>query len=372
MNNSRDVVRADLKHIEESLGTDLAGKLAGKTVMITGGAGFLGYYLVQSILHMGRPGGPAEGARVAVLDKYHRGKPGWLKNLEAGEDRLLALKHDITSADLPAMALNDFIIHGASIASPMYYRQFPIETMDANITGLRTLLDHTLQRKNSGSPVEGFLFFSSSEIYGDAPADEIPTSEDYNGNVSCTGPRACYDESKRYGEALCVNFSGQHQLPITMVRPFNNYGPGLRISDRRVLPDFARDILAERDVVLLSDGSPSRTFCYVADAVAGYLRVLLKGQSGQAYNVGTPSPEISIRELANRCVSVAEEMFGYEGKVVFKNSEDEHYLTDNPNRRCPDITKAKTELEYHPKISLAEGLKRSLLWYRDNSEQGSE
>jgi len=372
MNNVNDVIVADLNHIEENLGSELAGKLAGKSVLVTGGAGFLGYYLVQSLLHMGRPGGSAGGVRVVVLDNYKRGMPDWLEKLQASEDRLQVIEHDITSINLPQMEPSEYIIHGASIASPMYYRIFPIETMDANITGLRTLLDHALGRKESSEPVEGFLFFSSSEIYGDPPPEKIPTSEDYNGNVSCTGPRACYDESKRYGEALCVNFSGQHQLPITVARPFNNYGPGLRISDRRVLPDFARDILSDRDVVLLSDGSPTRTFCYVADAVVGYLKVLLKGESGQAYNVGTATPEISIRDLAEKTVSLAKDLFGYKGQVVFQNSEDADYLTDNPNRRCPDITKAESELGYHPGIPLDEGLKRSLLWYRENREQGDQ
>ena len=138
----------------------------------------------------------------------------------------------------------------------------PIETMDANIDGLRNLLDYARPGADA-SPVEGFLFYSTSEIYGDPPPENIPTPEDYRGNVSCTGPRACYDESKRYGETLCVNFARQHGVPVTMARPFNNYGPGLKITDRRVIPDFARDVLAGRDIVMLSDGSPTRTFCYV-------------------------------------------------------------------------------------------------------------
>ena len=145
--------------------------------------------------------------------------------------------------------------------------------MDANINGLRSLLDWSLRRSASAArPVEGFLFFSSSEIYGDPTPENIPTPETYRGNVSCTGPRACYDESKRYGETLCVNFAHQYGLPVQIARPFNNYGPGLKITDRRVIPDFARDILDGRDIVMLSDGSATRTFCYVADAVDGLLQ----------------------------------------------------------------------------------------------------
>ena len=151
--------------------------------------------------------------------------------------------------------------------------------------------------------VDGLLYFSSSEIYGDPTPDNIPTPETYRGNVSCTGPRACYDEAKRFCETLCVNFTAQYGLPVKIARPFNNYGPGLKITDRRVLPDFARDIFAGRDIVLLSDGSPTRTFCYVADAIVGYYKVLVKGHRGESYNIGVESPEISITEVAERMVA---------------------------------------------------------------------
>ena len=178
----------------------------------------------------------------------------------------------------------------------------------------------------------------------------IPTPENIPGRVSSTGPRACYDESKRYGETLCVNFARQYELPITMVRPFNNYGPGLRLSDQRVIPDLARDVLAGRDMVLYSDGSATRTFCYIADAIVGYYKVLVHGRRGEAYNVGNERPEISIDELASIMSSIARDTFGYSGRVVRHRSADEHYLTDNPRRRCPDISKAREELAF-----LAEG-----------------
>ena len=168
----------------------------------------------------------------------------------------------------------DWIIHAASIASPIYYRKYPIETMDANVNGLRNLLDYAVGEARSGREVRGFLFYSTSEIYGDPTAENIPTTETYRGSVSCTGPRACYDESKRYGETLCVNFARVFGLPVRVARPFNNYGPGLKITDRRVIPDFARDIVANQDVVMLSSGSPTRTFCYISDAIAGYYKVL--------------------------------------------------------------------------------------------------
>jgi nucleoside-diphosphate-sugar epimerase len=235
--------------------------------------------------------------------------------------------------------------------------------MDANINGLRNLLDYSRDRRLSG-----FIFYSSSEIYGDPSAEMIPTSEDYRGNVSCTGPRACYDESKRYGETLCVNFAQQYGVPVKMVRPFNNYGPGLKISDRRVLPDFARDVMSGRDIVMLSDGSPKRTFCYVADAVCGYYKALVRGRPGEPYNVGVEMPEVSMLDLARMVAETASELFGYGGKVVHQESQEADYLVDNPNRRCPDITKSRTELGYDPSILLDEGVRRSLTWYHYNRE----
>jgi nucleoside-diphosphate-sugar epimerase len=264
----------------------------------------------------------------------------------------------------------EYVIHAAGIASPIYYRRHPIETMDANITGLRTLLDHSMHNSDA-TPLEGFLYFSSSEIYGDPTPDDIPTPETYRGNVSCTGPRACYDESKRYGETLCVNFARQHDLPVKIARPFNNYGPGLKITDGRVIPDLCRDVFGGRDVVLHSDGSPTRTFCYAADAVTGYYKTLVHGHSGEAYNIGVEEPEISMLQLAETIVDTARDLFGYTGQVVHRVSEERDYLVDNPNRRCPVITKARTHLGYDPQISLADGIRRSLVWYgghRDAAE----
>jgi nucleoside-diphosphate-sugar epimerase len=240
--------------------------------------------------------------------------------------------------------------------------------MDANVNGLRHLLNYTVEQKNAGKPVEGVLFYSSSEIYGDPSEDNIPTPETYRGNVSCTGPRACYDESKRYGETLCVNFAAQHEVPVKVARPFNNYGPGLKITDKRVIPDFARDILENRDVVMLSDGSARRTFCYVADAIAGYYKILVRGLPGHAYNVGVETPEISMEQLATKLVTLGKDMFGYSGRVVHRDSADKDYLVDNPSRRCPIISKARTEVGYDPIVSLEEGLRRSLAWYSGNRE----
>ncbi|UBF28350.1 NAD-dependent epimerase/dehydratase family protein [Kovacikia minuta CCNUW1] len=365
MKTAQDVIDADLQYICSNLKSEFA-QMAGKKLLIVGGAGFLGYYLVQSVLHWNETDGTAP-IQLTVYDNYIRGIPDWLTKLKDNPNLTLA-KHDITHP-LPA-DIEDFqyIIHAASIASPTYYRKYPIETMDANVNGLRILLDYCQRQKAAGKPVEGFLFFSTSEIYGDPSPENIPTPETYRGNVSCTGPRACYDESKRYGETLCVNFAQQHDLPIKIARPFNNYGPGLKVTDKRVLPDYVRDVLAGRDIVMLSDGSPTRTFCYIADAIAGYYKVLVTGRPGEAYNIGTETPEISMATLADKVVAVSRELFGYTGKVVRQVSEDQAYLIDNPNRRCPVIAKARSELGYDPCISVDDGLQRALIWYQENRE----
>ena len=364
MKTAKDIVESDLKFISEELADELP-QLAGTNLLIIGGAGFLGYYLVQGILYWNSVHADGEKIQLYVLDNFIRGVPEWLSSLE-GQDSLVLRKHDVIDPlpdDLPPF---QYIIHAASIASPMFYRKYPIETMDANVNGLRNLLEYCLDRKKTSDPVRGFLFYSTSEIYGDPGPDDIPTAETYRGNVSCTGPRACYDESKRYGETLCVNFAAQYDLPIKVARPFNNYGPGLKITDKRVLPDFAMNILSGQDIVMLSDGSPTRTFCYIADAIVGYYKILVRGRPGEAYNIGKETPEISMRELAERAVAMGKKLFGYEGEIVFKVSQDQHYLTDNPNRRCPIIEKARSELDYEPKIEIDDGLERSLLWYRDN------
>jgi UDP-glucuronate decarboxylase len=364
--DAEQVVNNDLDYICNNL-EDEFNLLSGKNLLITGGAGFLGYYLVQAILYWNHKKGPSKSIRLSVIDNYMRGIPQWLIKLK-DHDYLTLIKHDMIKPLPKDMSDFNYIIHAAGIASPIYYRKYPIETMDANINGLRALLDYSLEQNKSGKPVLGFLFYSSSEIYGDPTPENIPTPETYRGNVSCTGPRACYDESKRYGETLCVNFAQQYNLPIKVARPFNNYGPGLKITDRRVIPDFANDILSGRNVIMLSDGLPSRTFCYIADAIVGYYKVLVKGRIGESYNIGVEEPEISISGLAERLVNIAKTLCGYKGKVVFKESQDKKYLIDNPNRRCPQIIKAKKDLGYNPSISLDEGLKRSLIWYLGNRE----
>ena len=370
MKNANDVVISDLDYICSQLQEELP-LMSGKQLLITGGAGFLGYYLTQSIFHWNNTNPDKSPIYLVVYDNFMRGVPEWLKTL-AENSFLTVKKYDVIDPLPDDMGDFQFIIHAATIASPIYYRRYPIETMDANVYGLRHLLDYCIAQKEKGQPVEAFLFYSTSEIYGDPTPENIPTPETYRGNVSSTGPRACYDESKRYGETLAVNFARQYDLPIRLVRPFNNYGPGLKITDKRALPDFARNVLSGEDIVLLSDGSPTRTFCYVADAIVGYFKVLLRGHNGEAYNIGLDKPEISIRQLAEHVIETARKLFDYKGQLIFETSDDKEYLTDNPYRRCPVIDKARSQLQYNPTIQLDEGLKRSLLWYADNKNVEEE
>jgi UDP-glucuronate decarboxylase len=371
MSSARPVLSLDqlLQNDLEILCKDLdqeLGAIAGKRLLITGGGGFLGYYLVQAALHWNRTRNSRGIIDVTVYDNYLRGVPAWLEVLAKQERSLRLVKFDMTHP-LPAdMGVFDYIVHAAGIASPIYYRQRPLECIDANIIGLRNLLEYAVAQSKTSRPVQGMLFYSSSEIYGDPAAEAIPTAEDYRGNVSCTGPRACYDESKRFGETLCVTFARQMGVHVKMARPFNNYGPGLKITDGRVLPDFARNVLGGEDIVMLSDGSPTRTFCYATDAITGYYKVLVRGHDGEPYNVGIERPEISMAALAKLVSETARELFGYKGKVVLGKAAEADYLIDNPNRRCPSIAKSRAHLGFDPKVLPEEGIYRSLVWYSHN------
>jgi nucleoside-diphosphate-sugar epimerase len=362
----QDLLHQDLDTICGNL-TEEFGRMAGKRLLITGGAGFLGYYLVQAALHFNRTRAGDQPIRVTVWDSFIRGTPAWLTAL-AGTPHLTVEARDLIEPLPQPMPDFEWIIHAAGIASPPFYRKYPIKTIDANINGLRNLLEYSVAQAERGRPVEGFLFYSSSEIYGDPTPDWIPTPEHYRGLVSCTGPRACYDESKRFGETLCVVFAQQHGVPTKMARPFNNYGPGLKISDKRVIPDFAREIFAGRDIVMYSDGKPTRTFCYSSDSITGYYKVLVKGHVGEPYNIGIEKPEISMAELADKVIAQAGELFGYRGKLVRQPNVESVYLVDNPNRRSPNIEKARAHLGYNPTVMIDEGLRRSLIWYHHNRE----
>lgn len=355
------ILNEDLDYTLKKLSVSEVEKLKGSTILITGCAGFLGYYFMHFFY---RHREVLQIKKVIGLDNFLLGRPQWLDAIMTDE-RFCVKRFDIIAdriEDIEGAEEVDYVIHMASIASPIFYRKYPIETLDANIWGLRSLLDFYATKN-----LKGFLFYSSSEYYGDPVPDAIPTNEEYRGNVSATGPRACYDEAKRFGETMCMLFAQRYNMPIGVARPFNNYGPGMKINDKRVPADFAKNVLENKDIVILSDGSPSRTFCYIADAINGYLKILLHG-TYDYFNIGIDRPEISIGKLAEIYQKHGQEIWGYSGKVIFEVSEDKDYLTNNPQRRCPDITKARTILSYNPEIEVEEGVERFLRFVKESNE----
>jgi UDP-glucuronate decarboxylase len=352
----------DLQYTYNKLSKEEIKKLTNSTILITGSAGFLGYYFVHFFYKFKDE---LKLKKVICLDNFMLGYPKWMDKI--GRDpRFEVKKFDIIKdkiSDIEEAENADLVIHMASIASPMFYRKYPIETLDANIWGLRSLLDYYSEKE-----IKGFLFFSSSELYGDPAPEAVPTSEEYYGYVSATGPRSCYDESKRFGETLCMLFAEKYNMPIGVARPFNNYGPGMKINDKRVPADFAKNIVDGNDIVILSNGSPTRTFCYIADSIAGYLKIMLHGKYDY-FNIGIEKPEITITQLAEIYKKAGKEIFGYAGEVIFNSSEDKDYLTNNPQRRCPSIDKARSILEYNPEIYVEDGVLRFLRFIKESTEE---
>ncbi len=342
----RSVLPSDIREIAAALG-DQAGAFAGKTVMLTGGRGFLGRYFTEVFVHLNEKV-LVKPVRLVVLDNLiTAGAGGAEANDRPG---VTFIKHDVIEPldwddDL------DFVVHAAGIASPFYYRAYPLQTLDVATTGTKNML--TLAHRHGAR----FAFFSSSEIYGDPDAKHVPTPESYRGNVAPQGPRACYDESKRVGETLCYVFHENMGLATNTIRPFNVYGPGMQETDYRVMPNFAGRIKAGRPLSVYGSGVQTRTFCYVTDAMNGFLRVITGGVPGEAYNVGNPKPEISMLELVKTMEKVLGRALDYR-LMEYPDS----YPADEPQRRCPDITKARRQIGFEPSVDLDEGLRRFLGW----------
>jgi len=347
-----EIVEEDIKKIYKNI-KNKRDKFNNSNIFITGCSGFLGYYFLQFFDKYKKT---LNINSIIAVDNFQVGKPYWIDDILAKENidfqEFDIIKNDIS--DININKENSFVIHMASIASPTFYRKYPIETIEANVWGLRRLLD---EYKNHS--LEGFLFFSTSEIYGDPTAANIPTPETYRGNVSTIGPRACYDESKRLGETLCYEYYNKFNLPIRLVRPFNNYGPGMKLEDMRVPADFAKAVVNNNDIIIHSDGKPTRTYCYISDAITGYLKVLLHDDF-DVFNIGIEKPEISVTKLAEIYSEAGREIFGYDKCVKYKSSNEKNYLTDNPNRRCPNIEKANEKLNYLPDVYVEEGIRRFL------------
>lgn len=337
-----------------------ADKLSGRTVLISGGAGFLGKYFLGVFAHLNKHV-LKEPVRVISVDNFITGDRD--PNFDFSDrEHILDVWGDVTQP-LPVREDIDYIIHAAGLASPVFYMKYPLETIESAVTGARNLLDLAVRNRN----LQGFLFFSSSEIYGDPDPTAVPTPETYHGHVSSIGPRACYDESKRLAETLCTIYHQQYDMPVTMVRPFNVFGPGMKHNDRRVVPMFSYQALNGQPITVHGDGAQTRTFCYITDAMTGFLKTLLIGKPGNAYNIGNPDNEIAMRDLAQIFVDEAG------GKAAWKLIPyPENYPAGEPQRRCPDITKAETDLNYTSEVDFRQGIKRFLDWARTQPSYSAE
>jgi len=340
------LLKSDIKEIVERLG-EVAHALAGKTVLLTGGRGFLGRYFTHVFAQLNE-NALDKPVQTIVLDNLITAGQRGAKIPDLPHMRFV--QHDVIQPfeyDGPL----DYIIHAAGIASPFYYRAYPLETLQVAITGTKNMLELATRYQAR------FIFFSSSEIYGDPDSKHVPTPESYRGNVACQGPRACYDESKRVGETLCYIFHNEYGATTNTIRPFNVFGPGMEETDYRALPNFASRIKASIPLNVYGSGNQTRTFCYITDAMVGFLLVILRGVSGETYNIGCSRPEISMLDLVKRIEKVLGRTVSY--KVI---EHPDSYPADEPNRRCPDIRKAQSQLKYKPQVELDEGLRRYFAW----------
>ncbi len=327
-----------------------------KRILITGGQGFLGRYFSQVFMYLNKSF-LKKKINIVVLDNLKTA--GTLGELKLNNPNFEFYNHNVIE-DFKYEKKIDFIIHAAGIASPYYYRKWPLETLEVATIGLKNSLN--LAKKNNAK----LIFFSSSEIYGDPDPSNVPTLESYNGNVSCLGDRASYDESKRLGETLVKIFSEQYGVKASIIRPFNVYRPGMQKLDYRVLPNFASKIVVGSNLSVYGNGNQTRTFCYITDAITGFLKVLLSGLNGEPYNIGNPNPEISMLELIEKIKQLYPDK-AIDYKII---KHPDTYPADEPQRRCPNIDKAKIHLNYNPQIKIDEGLSRFMNWaleaYNDN------
>ncbi len=340
--------------IEEDIKTIMNAELpwhefSDKIILITGANGFLPAYMVETLLALKKFIGFGPSKIICLV-----------RNIHAAQKRFAQYKnrHDLewivqdVCDPLKIESKIDYIIHAASQASPKYFGKDPIGTLSANVFGTANVLN--LAAKNN---VKGFLFLSSSEVYGLVAPTQIPLTENSYGHIDPLNVRACYAESKRMGETMCIAWMHQYAVPIKIARIFHTYGPGMKLDDGRVFADFVSDVVQGSNIVLNSDGQASRAFCYLSDATIAFFTLILKGEIGQAYNVGNDKAEIRIRDLASLLVSL------YPERKLKVSKRDESampgYLKSPFNRHVPDINKIK-QLGWHPQIDLREGFRRTI------------
>ncbi len=341
-----DIIKEDIQYI---IRNNLPwGKLENKTVLITGANGMIAQYMVRVLIQLNLEFNINLKVIALVRNKE--------KSLKVFKEYMYRRNFQLLVQDVcDPINLNcniDYIIHAASQASPKYYSVDPIGTLKPNIIGTFNLLD--LARKNK---VKSFLYFSSSEVYGEIEEKFIPTKESNYGYIDPTQVRSCYAESKRMSENMCICWFHQYGVPVKIVRPFHTYGPGMVLNDGRVFADFISDVVNNRNIILKSDGSATRNFCYLADAVSAFFTVLLKGNAGEVYNVSNDSCEISIKQLAELLSSLFSER---NIKVEYKIREKhDKYLISKINRNCADISKIKA-LGWTPLYNIQQGFERTI------------
>jgi len=302
--------------------------------LVTGAAGFIGSHLTESLL--------ARGFSVIGMDNLATGDVANIEHL-FGRD-FVFVKHDVTNY-VAVVGPLDYIFHFASPASPIDYLKLPIQTLKVGSLGTHNCLG--LARAKGAR----ILVASTSETYGDPLVH--PQREDYWGNVNPIGPRGVYDEAKRFAEAITMAYHRAHGIPTRIVRIFNTYGPRMRVEDGRAVPAFLSQALRDQDVTVFGDGSQTRSLCYVSDLVEGIYRLMMS-DFAEPVNVGNPA-EITVRQLAEKIVAVT----GSRSRIV-----ERPLPVDDPKRRQPDITRARTILGWEPKVSLDAGLPRTIEYFR--------
>ena len=315
-------------------------------ILVTGAAGFIGSHLCDRLL--------AEGHQVVGMDNLVTGTTRNIEHL-AGNDSFRFIKHDVTEYIYLEGHL-DAVLHLASLPSPVDYLQQPIKTLKVGALGTHKALG--LARAKGAR----FLLASTSEVYGDPQVH--PQSEAYWGNVNPVGPRGVYDESKRFAEALTMAYRRSHGLDTRIARIFNTYGPRMRLDDGRVVPNFVSQALRGEPLTVYDDGTRTRSFCYISDLIEGLYRLLLSDVT-EPVNLGNPQ-EMRIIDFARLIL----ELSGSRSEIRFVRPKDER-TADDPNRRCPDITRARTLLGWQPVVPVEEGLRLTIAWFRERvAEQG--